>query len=156
MVLHISDQHLLRFGAGVAISRPPLEALVTGFNLFPNAVPPSGGGGNPLLKPYKANQYDLSYEWYFHEESMFALAVYYKDMKNIIGASQSVQTIDGIQYIIGSENNIDGGRVSGAEVTYQSGFTSCPGSCSTWACMPTTLTRTRIFMKWRPRRIRTC
>lgn len=127
MVLHITDQHLLRFGAGVAISRPPLEALVTGFNLFPNAVPPSGGGGNPLLKPYKANQYDLSYEWYFHEESMFALAVYYKDMKNIIGASQSLQTIDGIQYIIGSENNIDGGYVFGSEVTYQTRFHFLPG-----------------------------
>jgi len=127
LVFHLTDQHLLRFGAGVAISRPPLEALVTGFSLNPTGTPPSGGGGNPLLEPYKANQLDLSYEWYFHDESLFAVAVYYKDMKNMIGASQSLQTIDGIQYIITSENNTEGGDVTGVEFTYQTRFHFLPG-----------------------------
>jgi len=66
---------------GVAIARPPLDALVTGFSLNSQGIPPSGGGGNPLLRPFKANQVDLSYEWYFHSESLFAVAAYYKDMK---------------------------------------------------------------------------
>lgn len=39
-----------------------------------------GGGGNPLLRLYKSNNLDLSYEWYFHPESMLALAVYYKNI----------------------------------------------------------------------------
>jgi TonB-dependent receptor len=127
VVTHLADDQLLRFGASVGISRPPLDALVTGFSLNPTGTPPSGGGGNPTLKPYKADQLDLSYEWYFHEESLFALAVYYKDVKNMIGASQSTQIIDGIQYIITAENNTDGGPVRGAELTFQSRFYFLPG-----------------------------
>jgi iron complex outermembrane recepter protein len=125
--LHLTDEHLLRFGAAVAISRPPLDALVTGFTLNNTGTPPTGGGGNPLLRPYKAKQVDLSYEWYFHDESLFAVAVYYKDLDNIIGASQSLQTIDGVQYIITSENNVKGGPVRGAEVSYQTRFHFLPG-----------------------------
>jgi TonB-dependent receptor len=126
VVGHLNDQQLLRFGASVGISRPPLDALVTGFSLNPTGTPPSGGGGNPTLRPYKADQLDLSYEWYFHEESLFALAVYYKDIKNMIGASQSTQTIDGVTYIITSESNTDGGNVRGAELTFQSRFYFLP------------------------------
>ena len=125
--LHLTDDSVLRFGASVGLSRPPLDALVTGFSLNPTGNPPSGGGGNPLLKPYKANQLDFSYEWYFHEESMFAAAVFYKDLKSLIGAGQETQTIDGVQYIITSESNGKGGGIQGLELTYQTRFHFLPG-----------------------------
>ncbi|HZF14934.1 MAG TPA: TonB-dependent receptor [Steroidobacteraceae bacterium] len=129
MVLHFSDSQLLRFGVGVAISRPPLDALVTGYSISdPSGPPPfTGGGGNPLLRPYKSDQVDLSYEWYFHEESLLAVAVYYKDLKNMIGASQSTQDINGVLYTITSEDNMDGGGITGVEVTYQTRFHFLPG-----------------------------
>ncbi|HEV7606067.1 MAG TPA: TonB-dependent receptor [Steroidobacteraceae bacterium] len=133
MSLHVADDQVLRFGAAVALSRPPLDALVTGFSLNPATTPgtPStGGGGNPLLEPYKANQFDLSYEWYFHDESMFAAAVYYKDLKTLIGAGQETQTIDGQQYIVTSEQNGPGGGIKGLELTYQTRFHFLPGFLS--------------------------
>lgn len=123
----VADDQVLRFGASIGLSRPPLDALVTGFSLNPTGNPPTGGGGNPLLEPYKANQFDLSYEWYFHEESMFAAAVYYKDLKTLIGAGQQTQTIDGVQYIITSESNGPGGGIKGLELTYQTRFHFLPG-----------------------------
>jgi iron complex outermembrane receptor protein len=126
-VLHLTDDQRLRFGAGVAIARPPLDALVTGFSLNSQGKPPTGGGGDPLLHPYKANQLDLSYEWYFHDESLFAVAAYYKDMKTLIGAGQSLQTIGGVQYIVTSESNTKGGDLAGVEVTYQTRFHFLPG-----------------------------
>jgi TonB-dependent receptor len=126
-VLHLTDDQMLRFGASIGLSRPPLDALVTGFSLNPTGTPPSGGGGNPLLEPYKANQFDLSYEWYFHDESMFAAAIYYKDLKNLIGAGQETQTINGVQYIITSESNGPGGPIQGLELTYQTRFHFLPG-----------------------------
>jgi iron complex outermembrane receptor protein len=125
--LHLTEESVLRFGASIGLSRPPLDALVTGFSLNPTGTPPSGGGGNPLLEPYKANQFDLSYEWYFHDESMFAAAVYYKDLKTLIGAGQETQTIDGVQYIITSESNGKGGGIKGLELTYQTRFHFLPG-----------------------------
>ncbi len=126
----VADDQVLRFGASIGLSRPPLDALVTGFSLSPTVtpgVPGSGGGGNPLLQPYKANQFDLSYEWYFHEESMFAAAVYYKDLKTLIGTGQELQTIDGSEYIISSEHNGKGGGITGVELTYQTRFHFLPG-----------------------------
>jgi TonB-dependent receptor len=127
LVFHLTDDQLLRFGAAKAIARPPLDALVTSFSLNPGAIPPSGGGGNPYLEPYRATQFDLSYEWYFHDESLFALALFYKDIDNFIGASSSLQTIGGVQYIIGGENNGEGGYIRGAEATFQTRFFFLPG-----------------------------
>jgi iron complex outermembrane receptor protein len=129
-VLHLTDQQLLRFGASIGIARPPLDALVTGFSLNPTGKPPSGGGGNPKLNPYKADQLDLSYEWYFHEESLLAVAGFFKDVKDYIGAGQSLENVGGVQYIITSENNTRGGNIAGVELTLQSRFFFLPGFLS--------------------------
>jgi TonB-dependent receptor len=126
-IFHISSNQLLRFGAAVAISRPPLDSLVTGYSLNPTGSPPSGGGGNPKLDPFKADQIDFSYEWYFHPESLLAIAPYYKDVKTYIGAGQSNETIDGTTYIITSEQNTKGGEIGGVELTFQSRFYFLPG-----------------------------
>jgi TonB-dependent receptor len=126
-VLHLTDTQILRFGASIGIARPPLDALTTGFSLNPTGNPRTGGGGNPKLDPFKANQFDLSYEWYFHQESLLAIAPFYKDVKTYIGASQTPETIDGAQYIITSENNTKGGEIAGVEVTIQSRFFFLPG-----------------------------
>jgi len=126
-ILHLSDTQQLRAGASIAVSRPPLDALTTGFSLNPTGNPPTGGGGNPKLDPFKADQIDFSYEWYFHEESMFAIAPYYKYIKSYIGASQSNETINGTQYIITSENNTKGGGLAGVELTLQTRFYFLPG-----------------------------
>lgn len=129
LTAHLTNDQQLRFGASIGISRPPLEALVTGFVLNPLVAgqPATGGGGNPFLKPYRAKQLDLSYENYFHEESMFAVALYYKHLDSFIGASSSLQTINGTQYIISGVNNGKGGNVGGAEVTLQTRFYFMPG-----------------------------
>jgi iron complex outermembrane receptor protein len=125
--LHLTDNQLLRAGASIAVSRPPLDALTTGFQLSTTGNPRTGGGGNPKLDPFKADQIDFSYEWYFHEESMFAVAPYYKDVKSYIGASQSQENIGGQQYIITSENNTRGGEIAGVELTLQTRFFFLPG-----------------------------
>jgi iron complex outermembrane recepter protein len=126
-ILHLTDNQLLRFGASIGVSRPPLDALVTGFSLNPTGSPPTGGGGNPKLDPFKADQIDFSYEWYFHEESLFAIAPYYKDVKTYIGASQSTETIGGTPFIITSESNTKGGEIGGVELTLQTRFFFLPG-----------------------------
>ena len=126
-VLHLTAAQQLRFGASIGISRPPLDSLTTGFTLSPTGNPRTGGGGNPKLDPYKADQLDLSYEWYFHEESLLAVAPYYKDVKTYIGLSQSAETINGFQYIITSENNTKGGEIAGVEATFQTRFFFLPG-----------------------------
>jgi TonB-dependent receptor len=126
-VLHLADDQLLRFGAAIAISRPPLDSLTTGYSLNPSGSGGTGGGGNPKLDPFKADQIDFSYEWYFHPESMLAIAPYYKDVKTYIGAGQSFEVIDGAHYTITSESNTKGGEIAGVEVTLQTRFYFLPG-----------------------------
>jgi iron complex outermembrane recepter protein len=126
-VLHLTDTQQLRFGASIGISRPPLDSLTTGFQLSNTGTPRTGGGGNPKLDPYKADQLDLSYEWYFHDESLLAIAPFYKDVKTYIGASQTTQTIDGLPFIITAENNTKGGEIAGVELTFQTRFFFLPG-----------------------------
>jgi iron complex outermembrane receptor protein len=126
MVFNITDDSQIHFGAGVAISRPPLDALTAGFSLpvgCTPSLPCSGaGGGNPFLKPYKADQVDLSYEWYFHDESLFAIAPYYKHLLTYITAASNLQVIGGQPYIVTDQGNGKGGNVEGVEVTFQTRF----------------------------------
>ena len=129
-ILHLTDTQRLRFGAAIAISRPPLDELVTGFYLSPSGSPPTASGGNPLLRPYKADQVDLSYEWYFHSESLFAFSPFYKHLSNIIGATEVNETIGAIRYLVTSENNAPGGNIEGAETTFQTRFFFLPGLLS--------------------------
>ncbi|HEU5066709.1 MAG TPA: TonB-dependent receptor [Sphingomicrobium sp.] len=125
----LTPHQLLRFGASVAMSRPPLDALVTGFLLNPllPGQQPTGTGGNPGLRPFKADQLDLSYEDYFHEESLFSLAAFYKHVKNYVGGGTALQTINGTDYLISTLANGNGGDVWGFESRFQSRFYFLPG-----------------------------
>lgn len=125
---HLTDDQILRFGAGIATSRPPLDTLATGYTLNPIVVgfQPTGSGGDPKLKPFKADSVDLDYEWYFHEESLFALALYYKHLDTFIGQASSIQTFNGTAYSITSPANGPGGDLEGAELTFQTRFFFLP------------------------------
>ncbi|MCP8900411.1 TonB-dependent receptor [Gilvimarinus xylanilyticus] len=91
----LADDHTVRFAASKTISRPrmddmrPNNTVNFSFNdaqiLEPSDInnsPWSGSSGNPELRPLEANQYDLSYEWYFAADGMLGAAVFYKDLVN--------------------------------------------------------------------------
>jgi iron complex outermembrane recepter protein len=124
---HLADDQLLRFSAAQAISRPPLDELRTGFSLNPTGTPPTGSGGNPLLNPYKDVQVDLSYEWYWHEESLLAIAPFYKHLDTFIGYETVPQTIGGVSYQMFEPINGKAGDIDGIELTAQSRFYFLPG-----------------------------
>lgn len=127
----LSEQHILRLGGSFALSRPPLDELRTGYSLSESTtssgeVTRYGSGGNPKLNPYRSKQLDLSYEWYFHDESLLALATYYKHLSSFIGYNDKYQTIGGYSYEIYSPVNGKGGDITGVEVTLQSRFYFIP------------------------------
>jgi TonB-dependent receptor len=131
--IHLTELQLLRIGAGISVSRPPLEALRTGFSLSdPALITPanpvgSGSGANPFIKAFKSTQIDLSYEYYFHDESLFSIAAYYKHLDSYIGSAPSFQVINGNPYNITTSTNIAGGDIAGLEFTYQTRFYFLPG-----------------------------
>jgi iron complex outermembrane receptor protein len=93
--------------------------------------PWSGGGGNPKLKPWKADSIDLSFDKYFKDNSgYFSLALFHKKLINYIYEAQSVQDFTGYPIIpaggpapvlrqgtVTTPINGAGGSIKGLEVT---------------------------------------
>ena len=124
-----SEQHIVRVGAGRVMARPPLDELRAFINRDdPEVTPPplTAWGGNPKLDPFLAWQVDLSSEWYFAEEALFAVAVYYKDVDSHIGYSTVPIELEGDTYLLSGPGNGDGGKISGIEVTFQTPFYFIP------------------------------
>ncbi|MFM2287340.1 MAG: hypothetical protein RL684_483 [Pseudomonadota bacterium] len=120
----LDDKHVLRLAAAKVVARPPLDELRTGRYLDPvtNTGQLTGSGANPHLDPFRAVQFDVSYEWYFHKEAMLALAGYTKSVQSSIGYKSGHETINGHDYLISGPFNGGGGFINGVEVTFQTPF----------------------------------
>ncbi len=85
--LALTDNDQLRFAYAKVMSRPPINQLasVTSFNIASNGDVSGSSTRSPFLKPFSANQYDLSYERYFEDSNgAFVAAVFYKDIQSFI------------------------------------------------------------------------
>ncbi len=73
---------VLRFAAARTMARPDYTDIVPRVSLNPGSL--SGSGGDPSVKPFRADQYDVSLEWYPDRETIVAAALYYKDIQSYI------------------------------------------------------------------------
>jgi iron complex outermembrane receptor protein len=146
-VLDLTESALLRFGASRVMARPEYNRIApTITSMTPLLF--TGAGGNPTLDPYRADQFDLSWEWYFAEQSLLAASLFYKDMQSyVINGSgperlpteivdpndsrlddpeadcQSIGTsLYNCIYSIDRPVNGSGGRIQGVELSWQQPF----------------------------------
>ncbi|WP_240309355.1 MULTISPECIES: TonB-dependent receptor [Sphingomonas] len=137
---------VIRLGLAREIQRPRLddlrEALSYGVDTNPANCPTaasscySGGGGNPYLRPYRANALDLTFEQYFAGSKGYAaLQLYYKDVSSYISDGKIVYDFTGLPaptgvlpgtstvgYLSGKANT-SGGGMYGAELAATLPFT---------------------------------
>ena len=73
---------VLRVAAGRTMARPDYTDIVPRISLNPGAL--TAAGGNPEVDPYRANQFDVSLEWYPDSDTIIAAALYYKDVESYI------------------------------------------------------------------------
>jgi iron complex outermembrane receptor protein len=78
----VGNDLVLRVAAAKVMARPDYTDVAPRVSLNPGAL--TGTGGNPHVDPYRANQADVSLEWYNSQDAVVALAVYYKDIKSFI------------------------------------------------------------------------
>ncbi len=78
----LNPHMVLRFAAARTMARPDYTDIVPRVSLNPGAL--TGSGGDPSVKPFRADQYDVSFEWYPDRETIFAAALYYKDIQSYI------------------------------------------------------------------------
>ena len=122
--LELSEGQFLKFGLSRGLSRPPLNDLRVDRS-FSTTPPYTGGGGNPYLKPYVADQVDLSFEKYFREDGLFAIAGFAKRIHNYIGFDTRNMDIEGFPQSVrftSPFNAEDTGTLKGVEFSFQTPF----------------------------------
>lgn len=92
--MRFDSDFVIRFAASRQIQRPRLDdlrvAVSYGINNnaadSPTGLAPfiDGSGGNPQLRPYRANAFDLNFEKYFGQSGVISLQLFHKDVKSYI------------------------------------------------------------------------
>lgn len=96
--LEITPEFQARFSASRTITRPTLNLLYPQLNVGTGqrigAL--SAAGGNPELKPYLADNFDLAFEWYYQPNSYLSVNGFLKNVSNFIIGGVTNQTINDV------------------------------------------------------------
>jgi TonB-dependent receptor len=136
----LRDDLQLRLAASQAITRPTISQLNSYMVLGTSWSAAAAGqeasfagftgstGGNPDLKPMKANQYDAALEWYFAPTGILYTTLFKKDIRNYINTETTIETIDGQPVAVTGPQNSGNGTIKGAEFGYSQFFDFLPGA----------------------------
>src|SRR5690606_14710919 len=118
-VFHLTDEHQVRVGVARTMSRSRMDRMNAGFgfsynlgNIANGGSPWSGSGANPGLRPQMADQFDLTYEYYFADDGYLAAAVFHKELKDWQVQVSEVVDFSGVQPPGGQVAPVDFGLVS--------------------------------------------
>ncbi len=96
LAFSLTDAQTLRLGLARQVARARVDQLRASveFGVDTATGKPGAGGGNPLLDPWRANAFDLSWELYFGSRAYVSAAYFYKDLRSYI----FTQTRDGYDF----------------------------------------------------------
>lgn len=139
MRVMLTDNQLLRIGASRTISRAEIPDLrpSTNYNDADRIINTS----DPDLEPFFAESFDLSWEWYFADESLLSVALFHKDLESLIRvdelSGQLFTVTDATtgatrqeEFTIRGRTNTSGATLKGYEIAFQQPFTYMPGFLS--------------------------
>lgn len=83
--LDITDDMVFRYAFYDSLTRPTLDQLSPA-TIFeqPRRQNLAADGGNPTLKPFKSENWDASFEWYYGDASSFTFAFFNKEVEDFI------------------------------------------------------------------------
>uniref|UniRef100_UPI003FA324AF TonB-dependent receptor n=1 Tax=Fretibacter rubidus TaxID=570162 RepID=UPI003FA324AF len=143
--LGLSDELIMRFAAARSISRPDVGSLRNFRNIradIQSTGQPGGpsetfafnrfivDGGNPDLRPVKANKIDASLEYYFSDVGSLTASVFYQELEDIISSGSTSVAIGNISSQFTGATNSGDGNVKGFELAYQQFYDFLPGALS--------------------------
>jgi len=149
LTFRLTDDLLARFAAAQVMQRPDMNLLAQSSSPNAASAPPPPPAqwhgilseGNPNLKPYRADQFDLSLEWYFGARSLLAADVFVKKVKNLVltnyfqqNANAAIGSANGpvqpIVFSVAQPENAQTTTLKGVEFAWQQPFTFLPGFLS--------------------------
>jgi iron complex outermembrane receptor protein len=137
IVVDVTQDSKVRFSAARVVARQDLFQLGRGFEQnFTRDTDPgpnqdkfrftNGSTGNPELDPYRASQFDLSYEYYFGAQGLVAVTPFWKEVDSFITVeTQSIFVVDeagGREGPVQVPINGEGGNIKGIELSGQYAF----------------------------------
>ncbi len=145
LVLSPLEKVQIRFGYAEILRRPSFAQLAPTFE-FPLNAGQSVIVGDPNLKPTQADQYDLSFEYYFRKGSVLSVGLFHKELESVIGQARDGQICSPIAVSdnplncatsgAGENNgtnvpkqvftNLPGGKIQGTELAFQHRFRDLP------------------------------
>jgi TonB-dependent receptor len=135
----VPEQFMIRFGLSKVMARPSIDLLVPNATCIQNSGLAAYGGdgtddctaGNPNLKPFRAKNTDLSFEYYPSADSQLSLGLFKKDISSYILEKQLVRGVDlfknGQAFDVTQAINGEGATTKGLELTARTAFTFLPG-----------------------------
>ncbi|MGE4411108.1 MAG: TonB-dependent receptor [Sphingomonadales bacterium] len=131
--LEVVPNLVLRFDASRTLTRPTLNQLTPVLNIGSGqrVGALTAEGGNPNLKPYISDNFDLAAEWYYQRNSYFAVDFFIKNVSNFIVQGTQRQTINDVvdpstgqaaQFAISQRVNGPDATVRGVEIALQHTF----------------------------------
>lgn len=106
--LEATDDMVIRFSVYDSLTRPTMDQLspATTFN-EPRRQNLTASGGNPALKPFQSENWDLAFEWYYGDANLFTFAFFNKEVDNFITRLTGPET-----YTLDDRLNTPGNRCS--------------------------------------------
>ena len=118
IIYNLRDDVIIRAAASKAMARPTFQNLSA--NLTINATTSSASAGNPNLKPFYADQYELGAEWYFDEGAILSASFFSKDLDTFVFNRTDDEVIDGETISVTRPYNApNGADIQGFEVQWQ-------------------------------------
>jgi iron complex outermembrane recepter protein len=123
----------LRSSYNATITRPsPLNLLPA---IVPNELNQTLSAGNPALKPYTSDNYELSFAYYLSGIGQISAGAFYKDIKNYFRALRSVVPEgqdngfagDYVGWSLTRNENVGSAWIRGLEFNYTQQYTFLPG-----------------------------
>lgn len=113
LAFSFANDQTLRVAAAKQVARPRVDQLRASIEVNVTDSPDStgnrvvsGSGGNPMLDPWEAYAFDISYEKYFGSKAYVSAAYFYKDLRTYI-YTQVDPFFDFSQFVAGVPENPD-------------------------------------------------
>lgn len=143
LAAEITPDFVIRLAGAEVMSRPNLGFLNPGATVTVSGGARTVNTGNPRLDPFRAKTLDLNFEWYFSNEALVSLGIFYKDIDSYIQTSRETRPYNtsGLpdsllvgtgasptdEFTFQQPLNTPGGDLTGYEISYQQPFTFLPG-----------------------------
>ncbi|MHA6718845.1 TonB-dependent receptor [Sphingomonas sp. RS6] len=131
--LELTDSLILRVDASRTLTRPTLNLLNPVLNVGSGqrVGALTASGGNPNLKPYLADNFDIGAEWYYQRNSYLSVGFFLKNVSNFIVGGVTRQTINDVvdpttgqpaSFAVSQQVNGPDATVKGVELAWQQVF----------------------------------